>query len=260
MEAPRRSTIVGRRGWLIGVPLLLLLCLAACGGGGGPAPIPSTGAGVCDGLKQAERFRYVVNYTIDSPKPNGPIDESAVGSPPFSIPPAADDFSINITNDGSAVLPDSLDYELSVPNTPAARTIRVGDRQWIRLGAAWQEQMNPGPLPFHPTNVCDTILSTLGVPAATGAVEQVNDTAARHFRLAAVPLDVSSKLFGPQSDMARLLKSYDVDFWIGEDDGRLVKVEAASTATYPSKRELTLKLTLEISSYNDDGIVIQPPV
>ncbi len=60
--------------------------------------------------------------------------------------------------------------------------------------------------------------------------------------------------------MGRLLKSYDVDLWLGQDDGRLVKVEAASTAAYPSARELTMKITLDVSSYNDDEIVIQPPV
>jgi hypothetical protein len=235
----RRSTRIGRRGCLIGVPLIISLFLIACGGG--TASIPSTGAGVCDGLKQAERFRYVFSYTIES------------------VNPTAGDFSLNIKHDGSAVPPDSLDFELSVPGTPAVRTIRIGEKQWVNLAGSWQEQMNPGPFPFQPTLVCDAVLSTLDVPAATGTPEQVGDSEARHFRFTAVPVDTGSKLFGPQSDMGRLLKSYDVDMWIGEDDGRLVKVEAASTAAYPSGGELTMRITLEAGSYNDDGIVIQPP-
>ena len=242
---------------MIGVPLSLSLILIACGSG--TAAIPTTGAGVCDGLRQAQRFRYVFDYAVESPKPIGPVDESAVGSPPFAITPTFDDYNVDIKHDGSDVQPDRLDYELSTPNSPAVRTIRIGQRQWISSGGAWQELNNPGSFPFLPPLVCDDILSTLDLATATGTAEQVDNTSARHFRFAGVTLDTSSKLLGPQSDEGRLLKSYDVDLWLGQDDGRLVKVEATSTAAYPSARKLTMKITLDVSSYNDDAIVIQPP-
>ncbi len=88
------------------------------------------------------------DYAIESPKPKGPVDESAVGDPPFRIRPTADNLDIVVKHAGSAVQPGHLDIELSVPGSPAVRTIPIGQRQWINSGGAWQELTNPAP--SHP--------------------------------------------------------------------------------------------------------------
>jgi hypothetical protein len=60
--------------------------------------------------------------------------------------------------------------------------------------------------------------------------------------------------------MGRLLTPYDVDLWLNNSKDRVVKVEAVSKASYPYGRELSATIVLEIGSYNDGDIEIEPPI
>ena len=239
---------------------MLAAFLVACNGGnGGTVVVPTTGAAVCDGLEKAERFRYVFDYRIESPKPEGPVDESAVGEPKFAVPPTFEDFLFAVKYDGAFVRPDRLDFELSVPDQPTVRTIRIGDQQWYNLQGAWTEQSDPGQFAFAPPRVCAIILKGLDFSGVTGPAESVGDTEARRFHIEGASLQTAVELFGGGSDMGRLLTSYDIDVWLSEGEGHLVKVESVSNGTYPSGREMTMKLTLEVGPYNEKGIEIEAP-
>ncbi len=251
-----------RLAWLVGGFLLLAVVLAACNGGNGTSIAnPTTGAEVCEGLAGAGQFRYAIDHVIESPKPTDPVDESAVGDPPFAVPPASELFRFEITYGGSFVGPDRLDFEFGVPGQPSVRKIRIGERAWLNLGGIWQEESAPIPLglEFTPTRMCEVAISALDLSGVTGTVEAVGDTEARHSRFQGVPLETASRLYDPPSDMARLLKIFDVDVWLSEKDGRLVKLESVSTAAYPSGRELTMEIVLEVEGYEEE-IVIEPPI
>ena len=259
--------------WLVGGVLLLALFLAACNGGNGTIVAnPTTGADVCAGLEGAKRFRYVFDQALESPQPSGPIDESAVGDPPFALDPTFADFLFELRHDGSFVRPDSIDIEISVPDQASVRTILIGAkgddvppdsgpeaRQWFNLGGTWSEESSPAPFPFLPTRVCRIALSAVDFAGLTATVETVDDTEARHFRAEGVAMETASDLFGAASDMGRLLKSYDVDVWLTEE-GRLVKLESLSSAPYPSGRELTMRISLDVGPYDEDGIEIEAPI
>lgn len=200
---------------------------------------------------------------IESPKPTGPIDETASGEPAFAIPPAFEDFQFTLKHDGAFIAPDKLDFEISIPSQPtqaSVRTIRIGDRQWFNFSEAWQEDPNPPRFPFMPNLVCRSLLSNVNLAAATGNPESLGERAARRYRIEGVAGEAASDIFGPESDMGRLLKSYDVDVWLSEPEGQLVKVESVSRASYPSGREMTMRITLEVGPYNEGGISIEPPI
>jgi hypothetical protein len=241
--------------------LLISLLLIACGGEGNgePRALPANGSAVCEALKGAERFRYTLNYVLDSPQQASPPADPQARD--YAIPPSQPDFQFETTHTGSAVRPDRLDFVISTTeDQPSARTIRIGENQWFLLGGSWQVASEPGSFPFTPPNVCDVLVAPLDLAGKTADPQTVGDTEARHVRVDAATLTAASQLFGPASDMGRLLTSYDVDLWLNKKNDRLLKVEAVSKATYPFGRELSLKIVMDVSSYNDGEIEIQPPL
>ena len=247
----------------LGAALTLLLTVACSGGNDEPVALPTTGAEVCDELGRTERFRYVFDYTLESPRQEPPPTGDPVEEPSYAIGPSADSFRLTQKYSGAFVQPDRADYEISLPDQPqqpATRGIRIGENQYFFLGDSWQIVPEPPPFPFAPPVLCDAIVSPLDLTGKAVGVENVGGTEAQHIRLEGVTLPVMSQLFGPGSDMGRLLTSFDVDLWLSEKDARLVKVAATSRAAYPFGRELTTQLALEVNSYNDDDIEIQPPL
>jgi hypothetical protein len=243
--------------------VLLSLLIVGCGGGDDePAALPTSGAEVCDQLDRAERFRYVFDFAIESPRQeNVPADVTPT-EPGYAVSPTAEDFRFAQKYDGAFVQPDRADYVISLPDEPeqsTARGIRIGQNQWFFVGESWQIVPDPPPFVFSPPAVCDALVSQLDLTGKDAGLEKVGDTEARRISFESVPLGATSQLFGPASDMARLLTSYDVDLWISEKESRLVKVEATSNATYPFGRELTGRFALEVGSYNDGDIEIEPP-
>jgi hypothetical protein len=250
----------GRLGWAA-FGCLLLLLLGACGGGGGPKAVPASGAEVCDKLKEAERFRYSFNYILESEQQENPPDDSTGGD--YVLKPSQADFRLNIKHSGAAERPDRLDFEISLPDQPAqagVRTIRIGESQWHSIGGSWQSAPPEASVfPFTPPNVCDVIVSPLELRGQAANAERIGETATRHVRVNGASLSAAAQLFGPASDMGRLLTSYDVDIWLGEND-RPVKIEAVSSATYPYGRVLSVTIVMDIGSYDDGDIKIQAPI
>ena len=246
----------------VGACFLFSLVLAACGGGGStPGALPATGAGVCTDLKKAERMRYAINYTLESAKQANPPDDSTSGD--WVAKPSQAGFSFQANYTGAFVRPDKLDYQLSSsPDQPSVRGIRIGNAEWFQLNGTWVPSNAPRQgFVFTPPVFCDTLIAPLDMAGKTASVEKIGDTEARHVRINAAPIPIAAKLFGDRSDNGRLLTSWDIDLWLDKNKDRLVKVEADSKATYPFGREMSSKLVLETSAFNDDGIPdINPPI
>jgi hypothetical protein len=247
----------------LAVPAFFALTAAsACGGENGePAALPASGAEVCAELNDSERFRYNLTYVLDSPQQENPPTDPPAADPAGSyvIKPSQPPFKFETTHAGAAMRPDRLDLVISTtPDQPSVRTIRIGENQWYLLGDAWQAT-EPSTFPFTPPNVCQAFVAPLDLSGKTADLQTVNDKEVRHVRVEDASMEAASLLFGPASDMGRLLKNYDVDLWLEKDNDRLVKVEAVSEATYPFGRGLSLTLDMDVSAYNDDEINIQPP-
>ena len=245
--------------------LVVVAWTAACscgGGGGAPAALPASGAQVCDELNESERFRYNLTYVLDSPQQENPPTDPPPADPAGSyvIKPSQPDFKFETTHAGAAMRPDRLDLVISTtPDQPSVRTIRIGESQWYLFGDTWQQATEPGSFPFTPPNVCQAVVAPLDLSGKTADLQNVNDKEVRHVRVEDASMEAASLLFGPASDMGRLLKNYDVDLWLEKGNDRLVKVEAVSQASYPFGRELSFTVAMDVSAYNDDEINIQPP-
>ena len=242
---------------------LSLLLIACSGGNDEPAVLPAKGAEVCDAVNGTERFRYTLSYVIESQQQENPPADPPPGDPAggYAVKPSQPGFRFETKHDGAAVRPDRLDFEISTtPDQPSVRTIRIGESQWYLLGETWQIASQPTAFPLTPQNVCVAVVAPLDLAGKTLDLQSVGDTEARHVRIDGAPLSAASQLFGPGSDMGRLLTSYDIDLWLSKSNNRLVKVEAVSKAVYPYGRELSATIVMEVGSYNDDEIEIQPPL
>jgi hypothetical protein len=244
--------------------LVLSLLFVACSGGGPSGP-PAKGADVCDALNKTQRFRYTLTYVLDSPRQENPPADPNVGEPggEYVLKPSSPGFRLESKHDGTFQQPDRADFQLSTPDQPeqkAVRMIRIGQGQWAYLGDSWQILSNPPAYPWGPPTLCDAFVSPLDLQGVTGALEDVGGTQARHFHLSGAPLSAAGQLLGESSDFGRLLKPFDIDLWVSEKDGRPVKLQAVSRVTYPSGRELSMTLSLDLGSYNDDSIDIKQPI
>lgn len=254
-----------RRLWAAGGLVLMAgLLWLACNGGssGGPGPSPGALAGSCQPIAEFERFRYTFTYTLDSPKPDVPVDDTAVGEPPFAMPPNGDDFLLTQVFAGSFEGPDRFQIEVETPSEEGAGTVShiiVGDQAWTNIGTATGWVMADFPNAFPPSAVCLSILTGVDFSGLSFSAETVNGQETRHVTIDEAQLDTAVALFGSESDMGRLLAIYDLEIWLAEDGGWPARMVAKSTGTYPSGRQLSMEISLEIKDVGSDDISIEPP-
>lgn len=250
------------RGALTAPVLLILAVLAACNGGPSALPSPVAGvAGLCQPLAQAERFRYTFAYTLESPQPQGDVDETAVGDPPFALLPTTPDFLFSQQLDGVLEGPDKLDVAIK---TEAAddgfRMIFIGGEQWVSLDDEWTQAQQAQPFPFPPVDMCNAITSGLDLTGLTPAADKIDGVKALRYEAKDVALNTAVMIWGAQSDPGRVVKKYTVTVWLSEEEEVLVRVESRATGTFPSGREISVELTLEVSDINASDIKIEPPI
>lgn len=246
-----------------GLAIIGALIWLACSGGGQEARVPGPVTAPCQALEEFERFRYRATYKIESPKPEGSVDETELGEPPFAILPTAESFAIAQEYDGSFVAPDRFLVEVSTPSeedTQGVLLTFIGDQAWAKPeieGATWVSAAVDNGLP--PLEVCDAVLGKLDLTGLPSVPDTLNGLKTQHFQIEQADLEVAATLFGPESDMGRLTKLYDLDMWVTEE-GWPAKLEASSDGTYPSGRQLFMEVTLEIRDVDAGDIEIEPPV
>lgn len=251
---------------LFGATILAAIIWACNGNGGGqgstavPGPTVSV---LCQPLADAESFRYEFGYVLESLKPEGIIDTSAVGDPPFALAPDADDVTFFQEVEGSIVAPNSADIisRTSVSNLDLPQVF-IGNRQWVKLGENWIESSGSQPMPAPPLEVCEAVLANLDLGGIEASEEEIDGTDALRYSVAKVELDAGQLLFGSaeSGDVGRLLTTYQVDVWLSADDDLPLRIEATSVGVYPSGRELRVELSFEVKDVNSDDIVVEPPI
>lgn len=252
-----------RRLWAAGGLVLMAgLLWLACNGGSsvGPGPSPVALAGSCQPIAEFERFRYTVTYTLDSPKPEVPVDDTAVGDPPFAMPPNGDDFLLTQVFAGSFQGPDRFQIEVETPTEEDVGTVALiilGDQIWVNVGSGWV--MADFPNAFPPLGVCQSILSSVDFSGLDFSPQTANGQETRHVTIDEAQLDTAAVLFGSESDMGRLLAVFELEVWLAEDGGWPARLVAKSTGTYPSGRQLSMEISLEIKDIDASDISIEPP-
>jgi len=241
-------------------PTALALILA-CGNGTPKYYLQSaaypTDVETCRALNKFDRYRYKFEFRMTSPLPAGPIDADKVGSPPFGIAPDSPDFELGQEHKGAIVNPDKIDLTISTPDFPNYGMRFVEGDQWMNIDGTWELADDPAPYNYSPALVCHSIMAGLQ-PIGTSTPEKVNGLDTSHYQLKDVALLTGSYLFNGGSDMGRLLKRYTVDVWLTED-GWPARLKSESRGTYPSGRELFLKLSLEITDVNSEDISVERP-
>jgi len=246
--------------WVAALLASGLIVLAACSGSDPAEPVRPEDAS-CQPLGEFETFRYNFDYKIHTPKPEGPVDEKAVGQPPFAITPTLDSVTLHQVFDGAYQRPDaymiSIDTLSETGETSSApiEEIFIGDQAWVNLGQ-WTESAVPNV--YAPTAVCESILPALDLTGISGKQETIDGESVTHFRRENAQLDTVSTLFGPGSDQGRLVKTLAVDVWLAEE-GWPVRIEARGEGSYPSGRVIRLELSQEIRDVDSDDIDIRPP-
>ncbi len=243
--------------------VLTLLALVACNGGGtgeeGPEGSPVAGVtDLCQPLAKAERYRYSFTYKVESLKPTGEIDVTAVGDPPFALPADAPDFQVTQTLDGSVQNPQRVEMTIRTEGTGDLQMVFIGPDQWILTGDRWIKRQAEL-VPFAPLDVCNAMLLGLDLTGAEATEDSVDGEKVLRYEVKAAELQTAVKLWTQQSDMGRLLKTYDVSVWLSDKGKAPVRMESRTIATYPSGRELSMDLSLTIKDVNAGDIKIEPP-
>lgn len=242
---------MGKLKWL-GLPLLALGVWAACtSGGGSVAPSPGAeGEASCEPLSELERYRYDAHVTL------------AVS--PHDAPDALSPFTIPMEIDG-AIQGQNRQAAIHYPETPQddLHVVVVGDRYWHLLGTWVPGTLGPDSpvvIPFMPLDLCTSLAPDVVASGPGVATEEINGVAARKYHFDALRSDFSSRLWGPQSDMAQFIPEYTLDIWLAEEGNWPVRFDLSGTGTYPNGQELQAQVFLEIRDIDDKSIEIVPPV
>lgn len=249
---------------LAGLALIMLLIGLACTSGdnvgtvANPSPGPGGGLNACQALDKFKRYRYSIHFRILSPQPETAVDESQVGSPAFAMPPNNPTFELAQDYEGSIVNPDRLHMLVKNPGQPDLELIFVGDAAWNLLEGRWLRAQAPIGIPFVPARVCAAMLGAPDFGSVQPVEEELNGRVTSHYRFDSLEAETAGALLGPESDMGRLLKVYELDVWLAED-GWPVRMETRSEGTYPSGRKMIIEMNMEIKDPNAGDIVIEPP-
>ncbi len=246
---------------LLGLGSLLLILGIACSGGAPPyhlqsAAFPSD-VEACAAFNRFDRYRYEFTYRIASHHPAGPVDVEEVGSPPFGLPPDSPDFELAQEHEGTIINPDKIDLVIKMPELPDLNMRFLEGEQWTYLGVAWTLADDPEAYVYSPALVCHSMMAGLQL-TGTPTPETVNGVDTTHYQFEDVSLFTGGYLFNAGSDQDRILKVYSGDVWLAED-GWPVRLESRSQGAYPSGRELSLEVSLEITDVCSEDIAVEPP-
>ena len=252
-------------GWkALPMGLFLLLVVGAACNGAGQAPYTSqpvnfpTDVSACQPLNDFDRYRYEYSFRWFTPKPETPLDESLVGDPPFAMPPNSDTVDFAQTYLGAIINPDRIDMVLKTVGGADVMLRWVEGQNWTNTDGNWLLAGEGQPVFFPPALVCDAAMNGLDLTGVTPSQETVGELEADHYRLEQAPLQTAATLWDVQSDPGRLLKAFDVDVWL-TGDGWPARLEVKSQAKYPSGRDFSMELSLEIRDVNSGDISIEPP-
>lgn len=246
---------------LLGLGSLLLVLGIACSDDAPSYYLQSaaypTDVEACAAFNRFDRYRYKFTFRLASPQPAGPVDVEEVGIPPFGLPPGSPDFEWAQEHEGTIINPDKIDIVIKTPGFPELNMRFLEGEQWTYIGVAWTLADKPEAYVYSPALVCHSVMAGLQL-TGTPTPETVNGVDTNHYEFEDVSLLTGAYLFNSGSDQDRLLRVYSGDVWLAED-GWPVRLESRSQGTYPSGRELSLEVSLEITDVNAEDIVVEPP-
>lgn len=211
----------------------------------------------CAAFNRFDRYRYKFTFRVASPLPAGPVDLEEVGSPPFGLPPDSPDYELAQEHEGTIINPDKIDIVIKTPGLPDLNMRFLEGEQWTYIAGTWILADRPEPYNYSPALICHSMMEGLQL-TGTPTPETVNGVDTTHYEFEDVSLLTGGYLFNAGSDQDRLLKVYSGDVWLTED-GWPVRLESKSSGTYPSGRELSLEVSLEITDVNSEDVAVERP-
>lgn len=261
-EPLRQGRHMGK--WMKAWPALLLVGLvtglaAASGCGDQAEPTgPQAGIDPCEAMQQLETYRYAVELQLESPEPSQSSAEPGPTPTADLIREYGEDVDLLYQIQASFQAPDRTEALITVA-TGQASMIVVGDNTWVLSGSQWraEEVMR---LPYRPPDVCLAMLPGLDFSTAEPQKETKNDVDTVHYHFAAVHSEKgAAHIFGYESDMAVLLKQFDIDVWLAEDGQWPARMELRSSGLYGDGRELHMTMFIDLMDVNSDEIQVEPP-
>lgn len=239
--------------------LLLVLALAllsACDDSG-PGGVAADVTDLCKPLARASSFTYTFDYTLDTPTQEGYEPDPEVDIGDYALQPTSPDFRLNQTLGGTVHAPDKLDLLVETAGSGETHYIFYEDQRWVFLNERWTESSQP--VPFPVLEVCDASLDGVDLESVDPEEESVNGQDTLRYELTELELDTVAQLWGVNSDMGRILDTFDVTIWRTQDGEVPVRIVSTSEGEYPSGRTFTMDLTLDVRDLND-APTVEPPV
>jgi hypothetical protein len=209
-------------------------------------------------MQQLKTYRYAVELRLESPEPSQSPAEPRPTPTTDLIREYGGDVDLLYNIQASFQAPDRTEALITVP-TGQASMIVVGDKTWVQSGGQWEPE-EVVQLPYRPQDVCMAMLPGLDFSSAEPQRETKNGVDALHYHFAAVHSDKGAAyIFGYDSDMAPLLKEFDIDVWLAEKAQWPARMELRSSGLYSDGRELHMTLFIDLTDVNSDEIQVEPP-
>ena len=269
--------LIGLWAALVALGLVAALAAACSGGGdgeGSPTAQPTaegsptiqptgqaTTSTACQALASLERYRYVSNVTLESPEELVPPTEGQPTPVATLTRPFQGRFYFEYKIDASLVAPDRVDASIATGEGNPFNLIAIGDKRWITVENVWREVGLEYAVPYLPVDICNGIFPELNLEQDQGNQETVNDVPARHYAFPGIPSGQAMALiFGPQSDVAILIPTMDVEVWVAEKGGWPVRMDIRGSGLYGDRRELHVDVHIELRDVNNKDIKVEPPL
>lgn len=235
--------------------------VASCGGGKGASNGKAPGGGVptsCDAIAEFSSYRYSVALKLQAPGPQttSPTPGQTAGAPLTAFADALTRLFSDFTLEGAYLAPDRSQAILRFGDEELElRTI--GEKSWLRVGAAWQEEQASDDGLLTPLVVCNDIVLQIAPSLANveAQAETVNGIQTAHYRL-----DQTSLEQLPQALGGRTPQKYSVDLWLAQPGRWPVQMRIESADVNEKGEPLGFTLSMDVRDLNDQGIRIEPPV
>ncbi len=246
--------------WIWIPPVILVAAFSvSCGGGddGPAADRAGTSPSVsCDPFLEMSSYRYSVKVKLQESAPSTAASSQATPAPLSALTQALGALFSDFTLDGAYVAPDRSQAILRF-QAEELEFRTIGDKSWVRMGAAWQDEKPSDTGLLTPTVICQQVVSEIAPSLNAGASDRqtANGIDTDHYRLDQTGLQRLPPVLG-----ARLPQQYALDLWLARDGNWPVQLQIDSSDVDERGQPVGFRLSMSVRDIADKGISIEPPV
>jgi hypothetical protein len=235
---------------------LTAVALAGCGGTKGSGAVGSPPGGLLENVNLSQSVQNLQSLNSFRFDLSMKVDVSGAGpSDPFAaaILGALGDIKAS----GAVVAPDQAEVNATLLGQQFA-FIQVGDKAWLKTGAAWKAVQGPDldfGLDFN--DLLTQVLPDSVLKVAKTSREKVNGVDAVHYSFDKKALSELATELGQTADLSEV-DTVNLDVWLGPGNVP-VKVAMSVSGADEDGQKVSMAIEMNVTDINDPSIKVRPP-